>query len=58
MSYSVMTPCYCCEKQAKCSDGKKIQLAVEEIHRTSFEQGHQGGGSITLTCVRAKSTNA
>jgi hypothetical protein len=58
MSYSLTTPCYCCKKNDKCTDGKLLQDAVNKIHSNSFEQGHQGGGTVAVTCVRANSNQA
>lgn len=59
MSYSVSSPCYNCKKnqnvrtpEGKCSDMQEVQEAVNKIHSKTFDQGHQGAGSITLMCCR------
>jgi hypothetical protein len=56
MSYSVQTPCYSCTKKETCKDGKAVESTVQIIHSKTYEEGHQGSGSIILTCVRMDST--
>ena len=50
MSYSVNYPCFNCAKKDTCTDLKRIQEAVQTIHNTSREDGHQGSGTIVLAC--------
>lgn len=57
MSYSVNSPCWNCEKKDACTDLKHIQEAVQTIHNTGREGGHQGSGSVTLMCTRQKSVS-
>ena len=56
MSYSVYTPCWACKKVKTCTDAKTLQEGVNAIHAHSYEQGHQGGGSISLMCLRMETT--
>ena len=52
MSYSIQAPCFNCDKKDTCTDLSKITEAVQgNIHQTSFADGHQGSGFITLTCT-------
>jgi hypothetical protein len=58
MSYSIQSPCYNCEKKDACTDLKAINDGVQnDIHTKSFEQGHQGSGTIVLMCIRQKSAS-
>lgn len=51
MSYSLQAPCFNCDKKDTCTDLKRVQEAVDTIHATNREDGHQGSGYITLTCA-------
>ena len=54
MSYSLISPCSNCKKQQKCTDEKKVRLAVDDIHTGSMssEAGHMGAGTIAILCHR------
>ena len=52
MSYSIQAPCFNCTKKNSCTDLSKITAVVQDvIHQTSFGDGHQGSGWVTLTCT-------
>jgi hypothetical protein len=55
MSYSVIAPCYCCEKKHSCKDLEKVQSAVVDIHNSN-DGSHQGSGSIIISCNKMVST--
>jgi hypothetical protein len=52
MSYSVNNPCWKCRKNSaiggKCTDSQKLQEGVNKMY--DGDGGHQGGGSILLSC--------
>jgi hypothetical protein len=52
MSYSLMMQCSFCKKRETCKDHKEIQKAVNEIHSKTYEEGHQGSGTIIVQCTR------
>jgi hypothetical protein len=55
MSYSLNSPCFNCEKEKDCTDLKKVQATVNEIHANCCDEGgHLGAGVITLMCTRGK----
>lgn len=51
MSYSIQSPCFGCDKKETCTDIARVNEAVQAIHNTTREDGHQGSGWITLTCT-------
>lgn len=62
MSYSFMAPCYNCKKRKRinmvteevegtCTDYDTQRAAIDKIHSTKPEEGHQGSGAITLMCI-------
>ena len=57
MSYMLNSPCYYCTKKGTCKDVEKIQKAICEIHQTSYNDGHQGSGTITLQCINQETCN-
>ena len=61
MSYSLITPCCSypsgnpegqgdCLKKNTCTDRHVLHGAICAIHTMPFGIGHQGAGTITLTC--------
>ena len=57
MSYSVINSCWNCVKKEKCTDPKKIQAAVTDIHSEFMSTenaptGHMDSGSIIIQCHR------
>jgi peroxiredoxin len=56
MSYTRNFPCNYCTKKETCSDYKDIETAICKIHEKTYEQGHQGSGSVTIECLRMDST--
>ena len=52
MSYSVSSVCWNCNKKSFCTDGEKIQEAVDSIHQNCLtEDGpHCGSGTIMHQC--------
>ena len=57
MSYSVTSPCYNCEKKSTCTDHQLISEAVVKIHERSYDQGHQGCGTIVIACNRQRAVS-
>lgn len=57
MSYSLNSPCYNCNKEKTCTDLNKVREAVDKIHASSYDEGHQGGGEILLACFRQNEPN-
>lgn len=55
MSYSLLNSCYSCVKKDTCKDAEKIQKAIYEIHGTTYDEGHQGSGTIAIVCNRQES---
>jgi len=58
MSYAFNNPCWTCAKRESCLDASKVREAVNEIHKLSYEEGHQGSGEILLSCNKMNSTIA
>ncbi|MCX7924145.1 MAG: hypothetical protein N3B21_19375 [Clostridia bacterium] len=52
MSYSLITKCGECGKAATCTDRNILMGAIHGIHYNTFEQGHQGAGTIVVNCCR------
>lgn len=61
MSYSFNNPCWNCKKHPDCTDAKKVQDAVTDIHSDpkglNDEAGHCGSGEIILMCTRLDRKN-
>ena len=55
MSYMFNNPCYNCNKESTCTDKKMIREAIDKIHQTTYEQGHQGSGEVLLSCLKLDS---
>ncbi len=47
MSWALENPCFDCKKKDRCTDYKKIQEAITEIHKDS---DHVGGGTVSMDC--------
>jgi hypothetical protein len=56
MSYSVIAPCYYCEKKNSCKDLEKVQSAVNSIHNSN-DGSHLGSGSVIISCVKMVSNS-
>lgn len=50
MSYSLVTNCYSCVKNTKCTDQASISGALCGIHQMPFGVGHLGAGTVTVKC--------
>jgi hypothetical protein len=57
MSYSRNFPCGQCTKKETCTDHTMIEEAITNIHQKTYEEGHQGSGSITIECNRMNYRN-
>jgi hypothetical protein len=55
MSYSFSYPCSYCIKKDTCTDYSKVEKAIQEIHKDTYETGHQGSGMVVLQCTKADS---